>query len=119
MRFEDMPVWQDARVLVSNVYKLTKVPVLVKDFGLSSQIQRAAVSVMTNIAEGFERQHLQEKIQFDNIARASTREVRFLLYVVEDKLSGKCLQCPGDSPVSDWNWKNSFSGLIKSTQARK
>jgi four helix bundle protein len=57
---------------------------LSRDFGLCSQCQRAAVSIMTNIAEGFERVHVAEKLQFYNIARASTGEVRSLSYVVED-----------------------------------
>jgi four helix bundle protein len=57
---------------------------IIRDYGLCSQLQRAAVSIMSNIAEGFERIHLQEKIQFYNVARASCGEVRSLLYVVED-----------------------------------
>lgn len=118
MRFEDMPVWQDARVLVSKAYKLTKVPILGKDFGLSSQIQRAAVSVMTNIAEGFERQHLQEKIQFYNIARASTGEVRSLLYVVEDNYPESASSALEIRQLAIGIGKQ-LSGLIKSTQARK
>src|SRR5437773_3967933 len=53
-------------------------------FGLSGQIQRAAVSVMSNVAEGFERVHVPEKLQAYNVARGSSAEVRSLLYVIED-----------------------------------
>lgn len=57
---------------------------MARDFGLTSQLQRAAVSIMSNIAEGFERVHVPEKAQFYNVARASSGEVRSLLYVAED-----------------------------------
>lgn len=66
------------------IYELTRIGPLSRDFGLSGQIQRAAVSIMSNIAEGFERVHLQEKMQAYNIARGSSAEVRSLLYVIED-----------------------------------
>ena len=84
MKFEDLESWKQARILVNAIYCLTRIGNLQKDFGLSSQIQRAGVSIMTNIAEGFERHHLKEKIQFYNVARASTGEVRSLLYVIID-----------------------------------
>ena len=82
--FEDLNAWQMARQTVNAVYDLTRDSTLARDFGLSSQLQRAAVSIMSNIAEGFERMHLQEKIQFYNTSRASCGEVRSLLYVVSD-----------------------------------
>lgn len=84
MRFEDLNAWLEARELVREVYSLTKEKPLDRDFGLSGQIQRAAVSVMTNIAEGFERTGKAEKLNFYNIARASCGETRSLLYVVQD-----------------------------------
>jgi len=82
--FENLDVWQQARKLVSAVYQMTLNDKIIRDYGLCAQLQRAAVSIMSNIAEGFERIHLQEKIQFYNVARASCGEVRSLLYVVED-----------------------------------
>ena len=82
--FEDLNAWQMARKTVNAVYNLTRDSKLSRDFGLSSQLQRAAVSIMSNIAEGFERMHLPEKIQFYNTSRASCGEVRSLLYVVSD-----------------------------------
>jgi four helix bundle protein len=77
MMFEDLEAWQRARQLVNEIYSLTREnSSLSKDFGLTGQVQRAAVSIMSNVAEGFERTHLPEKIQFYNIARGSTGEVR-------------------------------------------
>ena len=84
MKFEDLETWQDARVVVRRIYSLTRTEELRKDYGLSSQIQRASVSVMTNVAEGFERTGFKEKLNFYNIARASAGETRSLLYVIED-----------------------------------
>ncbi len=84
MKFEELDTWQEARTLVNGIYALTREPILARDYGLRDQIQRAAVSVMTNIAEGFERSGGPEKLHFYNIARASCGEVRSLLYVVED-----------------------------------
>src|SRR5438034_6569116 len=85
MMFEDLEAWQQARQLVNEIYSLTREnSSLSKDFGLTGQVQRAAVSIMSNVAEGFERTHLPEKIQFYNIARGSTGEVRSLLYVISD-----------------------------------
>ena len=82
--FEDLEAWQMARQLVNSLYALTRLETLSNDFRLCSQVQSAGVSIMSNIAEGFERTHLQEKIQFYNVARGSAGEVRSLLYVVSD-----------------------------------
>jgi four helix bundle protein len=80
MMFEDFEAWRQARRLVNEIYSLTREnSSLSKDFALTGQVQRAAVSIMSNVAEGFERTHLPEKIQFYNIARGSTGEVRSLL----------------------------------------
>ncbi len=83
-RFEDLEAWQHARKLVAEVYRVAKSSQVRSDWGLRNQIQRAAVSVMSNIAEGFERMHPQEKLHFYNIARSSCGEVRSLTYVCED-----------------------------------
>jgi len=82
--FEDLEAWKQSQKLVSAVYHMTLDGKLARDFGLCGQLQRTVVSIMSNIAEGFERMHLQEKIQFYNIARGSCAELRSLLYVVED-----------------------------------
>src|ERR1041384_1616343 len=82
-RFEDLIAWQKAR-LTRRVYELTRIGGWAKDFGLSSQIQRASVSIMSNIAEGFERNRHGEFHQFLSTAKASCAEVRSQLYVALD-----------------------------------
>jgi four helix bundle protein len=75
-RFEDLQVWQMAHDLSMSIYRLTKAGEFSKDWGLKDQVQRASVSVMSNIAEGFERYSRQEFKQFLSIARGSCAEVR-------------------------------------------
>jgi four helix bundle protein len=84
-KFEDLVVWQKARVLTNEIYKITKKSEFSKDLGLKDQIQRASVSIMSNIAEGFERGSKEEFIQFLYIARGSCGEVRTQLYVAKDQ----------------------------------
>jgi len=84
MKFEDLKAWQKARELTNEVYRLSQKSPLSRDFGLRDQLQRAAVSVMANLAEGFERAHRAEKLQFWNVAKASAGETKSLLYVVGD-----------------------------------
>ena len=84
-RFEDINAWQTARELTNNVYKLTSQLGFSRDFGLRDQIRRAVVSVMSNIAEGFES---RTDVQFTNylgLARASAGEVRAQLYIALDQ----------------------------------
>jgi four helix bundle protein len=84
-QFEDLGVWQDARVLVKEIYKASKQRAFYRDFGLRDQIRRAATSTMSNIAEDFERGSRKEFIQFLNISKGSTGEVRSQLYVALDQ----------------------------------
>ena len=83
-RFEDLVAWQKARELTAAVYRVASGGTFAKDFGLRDQIQRAAVSIMSNIAEGFERGSRSEFHQFLVIAKASAAEVRAQLYVALD-----------------------------------
>ena len=83
-RFEDLVAWQKARLLVQLIYGLTSAEKFSKDCGLKDQIRRAAVSVMSNIAEGFERGGRPEFHQFLVIAKASCGELRSQLYVALD-----------------------------------
>lgn len=83
--FEALDVWRDARSLAHAVYDVTAGAGFAKDFGLCDQIRRAAVSVMSNIAEGFERGGNQEFLQFLSIAKGSGGEVRSQLYVAKDQ----------------------------------
>ena len=83
-RFEDLIAWQKARELTKAIYQITRQGAFARDFGLSGQIQRAAVSVMSNIAEGFERNRRAEFHQFLSTAKASCAELRSQLYVAFD-----------------------------------
>jgi four helix bundle protein len=83
-RFEDSIAWQKARGMAAEIYAVTSKPPFSRDFGLASQIQRAAVSVMANIAEGFD---LYGDNQFHHaltIAKGSCAEVRSHLYIAHD-----------------------------------
>lgn len=80
-RFEDLIVWQKARLLVKNIYLATK---NVPDPGFTDQIRRAAVSVMSNISEGFERGTRDEFVNYLFIAKGSAGEVRAQLYAAYD-----------------------------------
>ncbi len=82
--FEEIPVWQEARVLIKKIYLTTSDNKFKKDFGLISQMQRAAVSIMANIAEGFERNSDREFIRFLLYSKSSCGELRSHLYVALD-----------------------------------
>ena len=84
-KFEDLEAWRKARDLVNMIYDMTQESSLARDFGLKDQIQRAAVSIMSNLAEGFDRTHQAEKLQYYRVARASAGEVRSLLYILGDR----------------------------------
>jgi len=83
-RFEDIEAWQKARELTREIYRITNQGAFVKDFGLRDQIRRAAVSIMSNIAEGFGRGGNKEFIQFLSTAKGSASEVEAQLYVALD-----------------------------------
>lgn len=84
-RFEDLRIWQAARKQAGEIYAVTGPDTACsRDFGFRDQIQRAAVSVMNNIAEGFERGFQTEFARFLKIAKGSCGEVRFMLYLAED-----------------------------------
>lgn len=83
-RFEEIKAWQEARELAKTVYAITRLGDLCKDFGLKDQLQRAAVSVGSNIAEGFARNGNKEFIKFLWIAKGSATEVQSQLYTALD-----------------------------------
>ena len=84
-RFEDIESWQIARKLTSAIYALSRNSSLGKDFGLRDQLQRAAVSIMANIAEGFDSRSDKEFVRFLNYAYRSATEVQSHLYVARDQ----------------------------------
>jgi four helix bundle protein len=83
--FEDLIAWQHARALNRTVYELTRKGTPARDRAYTDQIRRASLSVMNNIAEGFERGSRKEFARFLHIARGSAGEVRSLLYVATDE----------------------------------
>ena len=80
-KFEELLVWQKGITLVKKVYLCTLAEAFRRDFGLTDQLRRAAVSIPTNIAEGFERSSRKEYLNYLNIAKGSAGEVRSLLRV--------------------------------------
>ena len=83
-RFEEIEAWQYARELTKRIYQLSALGEFSRDFGLRDQIRRAAVSIMSNIAEGFESQTQSLFIKYLGIAKASAGEVRSQLYIASD-----------------------------------
>ncbi len=84
-KFEDILAWQKARELTKEVYAHSKTRAFAKDFGLKDQIQRASVSIMGNVAEGYDRGGDKEFIQFLSVSKGSCGEVKSHLYVALDQ----------------------------------
>ena len=84
-KFEDILAWQKARELTKEVYVRAKTGEFAKDFGLRDQIQRALVSIMGNVAEGFDRGGDREFTRFLSISKGSCGEVKSHLYVALDQ----------------------------------
>ncbi|CAN5524870.1 four helix bundle protein [soil metagenome] len=84
-KFEDLEVWQKARVLCNGIYPLTTIGTFERDFKLRDQINASSGSVMDNISEGFERDGKNEFKQFLSIAKGSCGEVRSQLYRALDR----------------------------------
>ena len=80
-RFEDLDIWKESKILVLQIYNIFRES---KDYGFRDQICRASVSVMNNIAEGFERESDKEFQRFLYISKASSGEVRSMLYLASD-----------------------------------
>ena len=84
-RFEDLEVWQRAKELANLIYKLSSDGEFARDFGLRDQMRRAAVSIMSNIAEGFESQTQALFIKYLSYAKGSAGELRAQLYIAKDQ----------------------------------
>lgn len=82
--FEEIDAWKMGRELTRRVYQVTTIGRLARDFALRDQMRRAAISVMSNIAEGFERSGKAEFVQFLAIAKGSAGEIRSHLFVAHD-----------------------------------
>jgi len=83
-RFEEIEAWKNARELTKQIYQLSAIGAFSRDFGLKDQIRRAAVSIMSNIAEGFGSQTQALFIKYLGVAKASAGELRSQLYVALD-----------------------------------
>jgi four helix bundle protein len=81
-RFEDLRIWQEARILANAIYDVTD---SLRDFDFRGQIRSASISVMNNIAEGFERKTDADFAHFLDVAKGSAGEVRSMLYLAEDR----------------------------------
>ncbi|MBA3351054.1 MAG: four helix bundle protein [Blastocatellia bacterium] len=84
-RFEDSEAWKASREVAKLVYDLTKAKPFCRDFALCNQMRRASISIVSNIAEGFERGGNKEFLQFLSVAKASCGEVRAQLYIALDQ----------------------------------
>ena len=82
--FKDLVVWEKSHKLVLNVYNLVKQFPRYEEFGLSSQIRRCAVSIPSNIAEGFKRKTKKDSLHFYNMAEASLEELKYQLFLARD-----------------------------------
>lgn len=113
--FTDLTAWQEGHKIVLLIYKQTKKFPSEEKFGLTNQIRRAAVSITSNIAEGFARKTLKEKIQFYNIARGSLAEVQNQLLIAKDiqYISKEKYKISYDISISIYRLLNA---LIKKTQ---
>lgn len=80
-RLENLDIWKDSRILVGDIYRMMEP---IRDFGFRDQIQRAAVSIMNNIAEGFESGSDSLFVRYLRIAKGSSSEVNSMLYLCED-----------------------------------
>jgi|SRR5437773_3068550 len=111
-RFEDLEAWRVARDVAREVYLFSKREPFSRDFCLRDQICRSAVSVMSNIAEGFERDGRREFVNFLSIAKGSAGEVRSQLYIALDQkyISEQEFTCTYDKTVQNCRL---ISGLIK------
>jgi four helix bundle protein len=84
-KFEDLESWKKARKLTNTIYEATAAGRFTRDFGLKDQIRRASISILSNIAEGFERGGDKEFLQFLAVAKGSCGEVRAQLYIAVDQ----------------------------------
>jgi four helix bundle protein len=83
-RFEEIRAWQTARALTRRIYAISNQGAFARDFGLRDQMRRAAVSIMSNVAEGFESDSQAQFIRYLGLAKASAGEFRAQLYVALD-----------------------------------
>jgi len=114
--FTDLNAWKEAHALVIMIYKTTKTFPKEEVFGLTSQTRRAAISITSNIAEGFSRQSYKEKVQFYSVAQGSVTELQSQFLVAKD------IDYISDSQFKEFSEQSIkthkiISGLIKSSKS--
>jgi four helix bundle protein len=116
--FEDIEAWKEARLLVREIYQYFK---NIKDYSFRDQIQRAAISIMSNISEGFDRGSNKEFIQFLIIARGSVSEVKSLSYAASDigYIDGKVFNKITERCLRLTNLINGFVRYLKNCDRKK
>ena len=114
--FEQLQAWQEAHKLVLMVYQATKGFPGDEKFGLVSQMRRAAVSVPANIAEGFKRRGIQEKMRFYNISEGSLEELKYYFMLSKDL---GYVSSSADLAVQSEMVGRLLNGLITSTERRR
>ena len=119
-RFEDIESWKKARELAKDIYDATRVGSFAKDFALKDQMRRASVSILSNIAEGFERGGDKEFIQFLAIAKGSAGELRAQLYVAVDQryLSNEKFEALSQEAVEISQLISGFMKYLKQSELR-
>jgi len=115
-KFSDLQVWQEAHQLVLRVYEITRKFPSDERFGLVSQMRRAALSIPANIAEGFKRRGLQDKIRFYNTAEGSLEELKYFFIVSKDL---NYIESNADELARADMVGRLLNGLIASTERRK
>lgn len=100
--FTDLIAWQEAHRSVLEIYKVTETFPNKEIYGISNQMRRAAVSMTSNIAEGFSRQSLKEKIQFYHMTLGSDTELQNQIIIAKDL-----------AYISEENFRNIYEGLIR------
>jgi four helix bundle protein len=116
-RFEDLIAWQKARAFTSRISELVDQPPLASKFSFKDQLHRATVSVMSNIAEGFERGSRAEFHHMLSIAKGSNAEIRSLLYVAAD--AGYISRAMFDSLMQDAEEVGRIVGALRITVGRQ
>jgi four helix bundle protein len=116
LRFEQLEVWQEAHKLVLMVYRVTKEFPSDERFGLVSQMRRAAVSIPANIAEGFKRRGIQDKIRFYNTSEGSLEELKYFFILSKDL---EFISSNNDLMAQAETVGRLLNGLISSTERRR
>lgn len=110
--FEDLIVWQKAHQFVLAAYKLTKEFPKEEIYGLTSQFRRASISIAANIAEGYKKKGVKDKLRFYNIAQGSLEECRYFLILTKDLEYAKSIKTESDLLIEVSKMLNAYCKSI-------